>query len=70
MVQGGSEAFFTLWSQKEALLKALGCGWADGRLQRHTALAPVAFQVEPTTGARVWSRPVMGGAYRLAVAMV
>jgi phosphopantetheinyl transferase len=70
VVQGGSEAFFTLWSQKEALLKALGCGWADGRLQRHTALAPVAFQVEPTTGARVWSRPVMGGAYRLAVAMV
>ena len=68
--QGGRAAFFTIWSQKEALVKALGCGWADERLQHGTALEPVAFQVEPTTGARVWSRPVIGGAYRLAVALV
>ncbi|MDD2239780.1 MAG: 4'-phosphopantetheinyl transferase superfamily protein [Kiritimatiellae bacterium] len=68
--QGGRAAFFTLWSQKEALVKAVGCGWADERLQRGTALAPVGFQLEPTTGARVWSRPVIDGAYCLAVAMV
>ena len=67
--EGGREAFFTLWSQKEALLKALGCGWADGRIQRRTALVTAQFQVEPVTGARVWSRRVQEG-YALAVAML
>jgi phosphopantetheinyl transferase len=67
---GGRQAFFTLWSQKEALLKALGCGWADGRIQRRTALVTDGFQVEPATGARVWSRRVKGGEYALAVALL
>lgn len=66
---GGREAFFTLWSQKEALLKALGCGWADGGIVRRTRLEGVPFQTEPTTGAQVWSRRVLGGAYALAVAI-
>jgi hypothetical protein len=35
---GGRDVFFTLWSQKEALMKALGCGWADGHIQRRTQL--------------------------------
>ena len=68
--EGGREAFFTLWSQKEALLKALGCGWADGRIQRRTALVTDGFQVEPATGARVWSRRVKGREYALAVALL
>lgn len=66
---GGRETFFTLWSQKEALLKALGCGWADGGIVRRTRLEIAPFQVEPETGVKVWSRPVRGGAYALAVAM-
>ena len=66
---GGREVFFTLWSQKEALLKALGCGWADGRLVRRTQLTVAAQQVEPVTGLTIWSRRVLGGAYALAVAM-
>lgn len=66
---GGREAFFTLWSQKEALLKALGCGWADGGIVRRTRLERTAYQVEPETGVRVWSRPLQGGAYALAVAV-
>lgn len=65
---GGREAFFTLWSQKEALLKALGCGWADGRIVRRTRLERLPLQIEPATGVQVWSRPVLGGAYALAVA--
>ncbi len=66
---GGREVFFTLWSQKEALLKALGCGWADGRLVRRTQLTVAAQQVEPVTGLTIWSRRVQGGGYALAVAM-
>lgn len=66
--EGGRDAFFTLWSQKEALMKALGCGWADGHVQRRTKLQLAAFQTEPATGARVWSRGVLDGAYALAVA--
>ena len=66
---GGREAFFTLWSQKEALLKALGCGWADGRIVRRTRLERVPLQIEPATGVQVWSRPVLGGTYALAVAL-
>lgn len=66
---GGREVFFTLWSQKEALLKALGCGWADGRLVRRTQLTVAAQQVEPVTGLTIWSRRVLRGAYALAVAM-
>jgi phosphopantetheinyl transferase len=65
---GGRAAFFTLWSQKEALLKALGCGWADGRIVRRTQLKRVPLQVEPATGVQVWSRPVLEGTYALAVA--
>ena len=65
---GGREAFFTLWSQKEALLKALGCGWADGSLVRRTQLERAAFQVEPVTGVRVWSRLMRGHDYALAIA--
>ena len=67
---GGREAFFALWSQKEALMKALGCGWADGQIQRRTRLEILPFQAEPATGARIWSRCVLGGAYALAVAML
>lgn len=66
---GGREAFFTLWSQKEALLKALGCGWADGGIVRRTQLELVPLQVEPATGVKIWSRPVLAGAYALAVAV-
>ena len=67
---GGRESFFTLWSQKEALLKAVGCGWADGDIVRCTRLEQQAFQQEPVTGVRVWSRHVVGGAYVLAAAVV
>lgn len=67
---GGREAFFTLWSQKEALLKALGCGWADGGIVRQTRLEPVSCQVEPATGVQIWSRTVLGGAYVLAVGLI
>jgi phosphopantetheinyl transferase len=67
---GGRDVFFTLWSQKEALMKALGCGWADGHIQRRTQLQRMAFQTEPATGAQVWSRGVLGGAYALAVAQL
>lgn len=70
LVQGGGrEAFFTLWSQKEALLKALGCGWADGSIVRRTRLEPVPLQVEPATGVKIWSRRVLGGSHALAVAL-
>lgn len=67
---GGREAFFALWSQKEALLKALGCGWADGGVVRRTRLERAPLQVEPETGAIVWSRLVRGGGYALAVARI
>ena len=67
---GGREVFFALWSQKEALMKALGCGWADGQIQRRTRLEIRPFQAEPATGARIWSRFVLDGAYALAVAML
>lgn len=66
---GGREAFFTLWSQKEALLKALGCGWANGNVVRNTRLEIAAFQTEPTTRVQVWSRRVLAGTYALAVAI-
>jgi phosphopantetheinyl transferase len=65
---GGREAFFTLWSQKEALMKAIGCGWADGEVQARTRLELSALQTEPATGANIWSRRVLDGAYALAVA--
>ncbi len=67
---GGREAFFTLWSQKEALLKAMGCGWADGNIVRRTQLVRVAFQIEPVTGVQVWSRFVRGRDYSLAIAQI
>ena len=67
---GGREAFFTLWSQKEALLKALGCGWADGSIVRRTQLKRVAFQVEPVTGVQVWSRLLRDHEYSLAIAQI
>ncbi|HSA01653.1 MAG TPA: 4'-phosphopantetheinyl transferase superfamily protein [Candidatus Paceibacterota bacterium] len=67
---GGREAFFTLWSQKEALLKALGCGWADGGIVRRTRLERIPYQVEPATGIQLWSRNVVGGAYALAIAIM
>ncbi|MGD9782522.1 MAG: 4'-phosphopantetheinyl transferase superfamily protein [Kiritimatiellia bacterium] len=67
---GGRGAFFALWSQKEALMKALGCGWADGAIQRRTRLETAPFQAEPATGARIWSRFVLDGAYALAVAVL
>ena len=66
---GGREAFFALWSRKEALMKALGCGWADGKVQRRTRLNLEARQLEPATGASVWWRRVEGGRYALAVAL-
>ena len=66
---GGREAMFALGSRKEALLKALGCGWADGGIVRRTRLEIIPFQAEPETGVRVWSRRVLGGAYSLAVAL-
>lgn len=65
----GREAFFALWSQKEALLKALGCGWANGNVVRGTQLELADFQTEPTTRVRVWSRRVLAGTYALAVAI-
>ena len=68
--EGGREAFFQLWSQKEALMKALGCGWADGKIQRRTDLKRMPYQIEPATGAQVWSRRVLGGEYELAVARI
>ena len=67
--EGGREAFFALWSQKEALLKALGCGWANGNVVRNTRLELADFQTEPATRVRVWSRRVLDGAYALAVAI-
>ena len=66
---GGRAAFFALWSQKEALLKALGCGWANGNVVRNTRLELADFQTEPTTRVRVWSRRVLAGTYALAVAI-
>ena len=66
---GGRDAFFALWSQKEALLKALGCGWANGGVARRTQLQIAAYQVEPATRVRVWSRRAPIGAYALAVAI-
>ena len=67
--EGGRAAFFALWSQKEALLKALGCGWANGNVVRNTRLELADFQTEPTTRVRVWSRRVLAGTYALAVAI-
>lgn len=64
---GGREAFFILWSQKEALLKALGCGWANGGIVRRTKLVRIAYQEEPATRVKIWSRRLFGGAYTLAV---
>ena len=66
---GGRDAFFALWSQKEALLKALGCGWANGGVARRTQLQIAAYQVEPSTRVQVWSRRAPNGAYALAVAI-
>jgi phosphopantetheinyl transferase len=68
--EGGRAAFFTLWSQKEALMKALGCGWADGQIQRRTQLQQTAFQKEPATGATIWSRRILDGSYALAIAIL
>ena len=67
---GGRDAFFSLWSQKEALMKALGCGWADGKIQRRTKLRLADYQVEPATGARVWTRRALEGSHMLAVALI
>ena len=66
---GGRDAFFALWSQKEALRKALGCGWANGGVARRTQLQIAAYQVEPSTRVQVWSRRAPNGAYALAVAI-
>ena len=66
---GGRDAFFALWSQKEALLKALGCGWANGGVARRTQLQIAAYQVEPSTRVQVWSRRAPNGAYALPVAI-
>lgn len=66
---GGRDAFFALWSQKEALLKALGCGWANGNVAHGTRLELVAYQVEPSTRVQVWSRRVLDDAYALAAAI-
>ena len=66
---GGRGTFFDLWSRKEALLKALGCGWADGGIVRRTQIGLAAVQTEPATGVRIWSRRVRDGAYTLAVAL-
>ena len=66
---GGRDAFFALWSQKEALLKAMGCGWANGGIVRRTQLQIAAVQVEPATRVQVWSRRAPNGAYALAVAI-
>ena len=66
---GGRDAFFALWSQKEALLKAMGCGWANGGIVRRTQLQIAAVQVEPSTRVQVWSRRVLANAYSLAVAI-
>ena len=66
---GGRGTFFDLWSRKEALLKALGCGWADGGIVRRTQIGLAAVQTEPATGVRIWSRRVRNGAYTLAVAL-
>ena len=66
---GWLDAFFALWSQKEALLKALGCGWANGGVARRTQLQIAAYQVEPSTRVQVWSRRAPNGAYALAVAI-
>lgn len=66
---GGRDAFFALWSQKEALLKAMGCGWANGGIARRTRLELAAYQVEPATRVQVWSRRAPNGAYALAVAI-
>ncbi len=68
--EGGRDAFFTLWNQKEALMKALGCGWADGQIQRRTRLQQADFQTEPATSAKIWSRRILNGNYALAVAML
>ncbi len=67
---GGRAAFFTLWSQKEALLKALGCGWADGGIVRRTRLDLVPLQMEPATGVKIWSRLILDGAYALAIGLI
>ncbi len=67
--EGGREAFLTLWSQKEALLKAMGCGWANGGIVRGTRLERVEYQEEPSTRVKVWSRRLFGGTYALAVAV-
>ena len=66
---GGAEAFLMLWSQKEALLKALGSGWAHGDLVRRTRLQLEAYQEEPVSGVSMWSRVVLDGAYVLSVGM-
>ena len=66
---GGRDAFFALWSQKEALLTAMGCGWANGGIVRRTQLQIAAVQVEPSTRVRVSSRRVLDDAYSLAVAI-
>ncbi|MDR0994275.1 MAG: 4'-phosphopantetheinyl transferase superfamily protein [Verrucomicrobiota bacterium] len=70
VAQGGVEAFWTVWTQKEALLKALGCGWGDSERIRATRLRPVPFQRELSSGAEVVSRRILGGGYALAVAVL
>jgi hypothetical protein len=51
-------------------VEAVGCGWGDGQIQRRTRLVLAAFQTEPATGARIWSRLVQTGRYQLAAAVI
>jgi phosphopantetheine--protein transferase-like protein len=68
--EGERDAFFAIWAKKEAVLKALGCGWADGEAQARTRLDLQAYQIEPSTGAQVWCRRAVDRRYVLAVAML
>lgn len=65
-----STAFFQLWSQKEALLKALGRGLSDSSFRQQTQLVLSDFQTEAATGAQVAFQWLFDGAYALSVALL